>query len=476
MRIGVSAHAVSLLQESRWRGAALTVLAEQAFAPSAEHPYDAIAQALRALLAEQPRAGWPVQLVLADDLVRMWRVVPPATASRLADLEAAAGLRFQSLYGESPANWQISADWSASAPFFAAAVPRDLLKLLQLVAQEHALHIVSIEPQFVAALNRWRRALRPGAWFALVHDGLLSIAAIETEGAAKGGLRAIRSVPLAAGQGADQFWLAQAVRREALLLDMPAPELLQVCGSAPAVWSKPVSHASHLPCVALDHAEQFGGTALSSIAQLARSGSRQSGGRLSGGRLSGRRLSGWASMQHMKIDFAAASVRRSLFHTSPALLLLAGAGLLLCVTALSAGWQLSQQQRARAAQLQQVQQRAAALSQRPAEVAQVAIPPAQAQFVNGAIGQLNLPWRDLQDAVAAATPRQIALLALDPDPRKQVLKLTAEAKTSDDMVAYVAELKQQELFGSVTLTRHEINDQDPNRPLRFQVEAIWVTP
>lgn len=181
-------------------------------------------------------------------------------------------------------------------------------------------------------------------------------------------------------------------------------------------------------------------------------------------------------MKSMKIDFAAPSLRRSLFHTSPALLLLAGAGLLLCLTALAAGWQLNQQQRARAAQWQHVQQRAAALSQRPVEVAQVAIPPAQAQFVNSAIGQLNLPWRDLLDAVTAATPRQIALLALDPDPRKQLLKLTAEAKTSDDMVAYVAELKQQELFASVTLTRHEINDQDPNRPLRFQVEAIWVAP
>jgi hypothetical protein len=42
------------------------------------------------------------------------------------------------------------------------------------------------------------------------------------------------------------------------------------------------------------------------------------------------------------------------------------------------------------------------------------------------------------------------------------------------MVGYVEELKQQELFSSVMLTRHEINEQDPNRPLRFQLEAVWV--
>jgi hypothetical protein len=67
-------------------------------------------------------------------------------------------------------------------------------------------------------------------------------------------------------------------------------------------------------------------------------------------------------------------------------------------------------------------------------VARVAIPEAQATFVNGAILQLNLPWRELQDAVLAATPRTVALVAMEPDPRKRILKITAETKTSDDMV------------------------------------------
>jgi len=178
-------------------------------------------------------------------------------------------------------------------------------------------------------------------------------------------------------------------------------------------------------------------------------------------------------MKAVKIDFATGSVRRALFHTHPLVMLLAGAGVLLCASVAYASWQLAQQQRHRAAELGQLRQRAAEQAQRPREVAQVAIAPVQAQFVNSAIGQLNLPWRDLQDAVLAATPRQIALLALEPEPRKQLLKLTAEAKSSDDMVAYVAQLKQQELFSSVTLIRHEINEQDANRPLRFQVEAIW---
>ena len=176
----------------------------------------------------------------------------------------------------------------------------------------------------------------------------------------------------------------------------------------------------------------------------------------------------------MKIDFAPRSVRRTLFHLHPAVLALAVIGMLLCGGAAFSGWRLVEQQREREHQLQHVQERMAALSARPAEVAKVAIPEAQATFVNGAVMQLNLPWRELQDAVLAATPRNVALIAMEPDPRKRILKITAETKNSDDMIAYIEALKEQESFSGVMLSRHEINEQDPNRPLRFQLEATWL--
>ena len=181
-----------------------------------------------------------------------------------------------------------------------------------------------------------------------------------------------------------------------------------------------------------------------------------------------------SKLKSMRIDFAPRSARRTLHHL-PLLAVAAGlAGLLLCMGAALGGYQLIEQQRARAHQLNHLRKRQAALSAAPVAVAVTAIPEAQAAFVNGAILQLNLPWRELQDAVAAATPRNVALLVLEPDARKHLLKITAEAKNSDDMITYIEELKQQELFTGVLLTRHEINEQDPNRPLRFQLEAQWV--
>lgn len=102
------------------------------------------------------------------------------------------------------------------------------------------------------------------------------------------------------------------------------------------------------------------------------------------------------------------------------------------------------------------------------------IPEAQAVAINNAVAQLNLPWRDLFDALESATPGTIALLAIEPDAKKRLLKGTAEAKTGDGMIAYIEQLKKQPFFAGVLLTRHEINAQDPNQPIRFQFEAQWV--
>ncbi|MBB3119635.1 hypothetical protein [Pseudoduganella violacea] len=181
-------------------------------------------------------------------------------------------------------------------------------------------------------------------------------------------------------------------------------------------------------------------------------------------------------MRRMQIDFAPPGWRRAVFRLRPLAVFGAVLGLGLCAGAGLAAWEMAQKQQAREAQLQAIQRKAIALSKAPPPVAAVAIPEAQAQAVNAAILQLNLPWNDLQDAVAAATPRHVALLALDPDARKRLLKITAETKNADEMIAYIEELKQQEFFSAAALLRHEVNEQDPNRPIRFQVEVQWRAP
>jgi len=258
LRLGIASDGLALVRINRLFGRAPVLLAEQRldlFAP------DALATGLSALFADHAPAGWTVSVVLADELIRLWQVTPPQEATRMGDLEGAAALRFQHLFGAPPAEWVIRADWDAVKPFLASAAPLNLLDGLQLAAETHRFHLVDIRPQFVAALNQWRQARRAGAWFGQVHGGVLSLAAYD--GAV---LMAVRSSPIPAG--ADRDWLESHVAREALRVGVGRPERLQLCGAAPAAWGSSPGRLK-FACSLL---EQNAGDGWSDLARLARTG------------------------------------------------------------------------------------------------------------------------------------------------------------------------------------------------------------
>lgn len=111
---------------------------------------------------------------------------------------------------------------------------------------------------------------------------------------------------------------------------------------------------------------------------------------------------------------------------------------------------------------------------RPAVAAQDKLTPNVIAATNRAIAALNLPWREILEVFEAKTLANVALLALEPDSQKRLLRITAEAKAPEDMADFLEMLAAEPRFPEVTLTRHEINEQDPNRPIRFTMEARWV--
>lgn len=262
LRVGVDHDCLALVRQSRLFGAASTVLAEVRIDDAADS--EALLRGLRQLQEAAPLAGWPVSVVLADELARMWQVAPPPQAASPADLEAACAMRYTALFGAPPSGWTIAADWRAGEPFLAAALPDALLATLVGWAREARCHLVEVVPQMVAAMNAWRRQRRPGAWFGLVHGQVLSLAAYD--GAQ---LVALRSTVVPPGAGRD--WLDGLVAREALRVGVQRPERLQVCGPAPRSWA---SHDGRLKfgCTLLD-GEVGEDTAGSSIVRLARTGS-----------------------------------------------------------------------------------------------------------------------------------------------------------------------------------------------------------
>lgn len=223
LRIGVSSQSVALVAARGTSG--LTVLGEQRCADAS---LDTICATVRALLSDAPCEGWPATVVIDDQLARIWQVAPPQGSSRLADLEGAAAMRFQVLYGEPPVAWQIAAGYDAVQPFMAAALPRQLLALLAQAGATRELKVVEVVPQFVAGWNRWRAQLKAGAWYGLVQDNVLTLGALE-----QGALRAVRATQI--GGGAD--WLEQHVAREALRLGLGAPERLLISGATPLAWN-----------------------------------------------------------------------------------------------------------------------------------------------------------------------------------------------------------------------------------------------
>jgi hypothetical protein len=227
LRLGVAPDGLALVRTGFWPHERAQLLDQVRFAAIGQ---DAIAREVDALLAAHRGAGWTLRVVLSDELVRLWQVSPPAGAARMADLEAACALRYQALFGVGLAGWRLSADWSATRPFLAAAMPNALLERLAQACADQRFRLIEVVPQFVAALNRFRSMRRPGAWFGLVHGGVLSVAAFD--GALLAG---VRTAPIP--EGADRDWLESHVAREALRMGLGRPERLQVCGPVPQSWA-----------------------------------------------------------------------------------------------------------------------------------------------------------------------------------------------------------------------------------------------
>ena len=114
-------------------------------------------------------------------------------------------------------------------------------------------------------MNAWRRERRPGAWFGLVHGGVLSIAAYEGSS-----LAAVRTAVIP--PGADRDWLEAHVAREALRVGVGRPERLQLCGAAPGGWASSAGRLK-FACTLFESDEGKDGKGWTELARLARTGS-----------------------------------------------------------------------------------------------------------------------------------------------------------------------------------------------------------
>jgi hypothetical protein len=95
------------------------------------------------------------------------------------------------------------------------------------------------------------------------------------------------------------------------------------------------------------------------------------------------------------------------------------------------------------------------------------------KHANEVLHQLTLPWGALFQAIESSSGKQVSLLAMEPDAEKHVVKISGEAKNIAAVLDYIKRLSEQEVFSNVYLQNHQIQHQDPERPVRFALLATW---
>jgi Tfp pilus assembly protein PilN len=89
------------------------------------------------------------------------------------------------------------------------------------------------------------------------------------------------------------------------------------------------------------------------------------------------------------------------------------------------------------------------------------------------VERLGLPWSKLFAALEAAANDQVALLAIEPDTKNGTVKITGDSKDYLAALGYVLNLSQADALSNVQLVRHEVKQNDPQRPVAFSISAAW---
>ena len=94
---------------------------------------------------------------------------------------------------------------------------------------------------------------------------------------------------------------------------------------------------------------------------------------------------------------------------------------------------------------------------------------------NQAIEALAVPWDALFRAIESADARGLGVMSLVPNARTRLLRLTGEAKSVPELLAYVDRLGALQALQQVRLEGYETVVRDGVEVVSFTVAATWRT-
>jgi len=92
--------------------------------------------------------------------------------------------------------------------------------------------------------------------------------------------------------------------------------------------------------------------------------------------------------------------------------------------------------------------------------------------------QLAVPWSRLLAELEGASQdvaSTVSLLEVQPDATKHLVRITAEARTLPDALAYLERLQKSPVLRYPMLESHELRKDDPEHPIRVKLSAEWRT-
>jgi len=99
--------------------------------------------------------------------------------------------------------------------------------------------------------------------------------------------------------------------------------------------------------------------------------------------------------------------------------------------------------------------------------------PEEVAAARDTVQRLSTPWDGLFSALESAADEQVALLAIEPDPKSGTVTISGDSKDYLAALTYVLKLSQSETLSHVQLARHEIRSSEPQKPVSFSISAGW---
>lgn len=115
--------------------------------------------------------------------------------------------------------------------------------------------------------------------------------------------------------------------------------------------------------------------------------------------------------------------------------------------------------------------RAASTSHARKPVQQVS--PDEVSAARDTVNRLALPWTRLFAALEGAANERVALLAIEPDTKSGTVTISGDSKDYLSALTYVLNLSRSDALSHVQLVRHEVKQNDPQRPVAFSISAAW---